>query len=230
MSTSGTYTFGPSSGDLVLAAFARCGIRRAEITTEHMADAYNEGNLMLSDWSTQPGPNWWATDLVTETLTASTATYSLDASTIQLIAVYISTSNGTSDTDRLIAPLSAYEYAALPNKTTEGQPTSFWFNRTITPQISLWPVPDDTQTYTLKIRRWRQLQDTTINNGTQPDIPWRFTDAYVAGLASRLATIYALDRADRLAVQAKMAFDRACTNDAENVPLYIIPAMSTYYT
>ena len=60
MSTSGTYAFAPGSGDLTLAAFARCGIRRAEITTEHMADAYNEGNLMLSDWSTQPGPNFCA--------------------------------------------------------------------------------------------------------------------------------------------------------------------------
>lgn len=230
MSTSGTYAYAPGAGDLVLASFARCGLRRTQITAEHMADAYNEGNLMLSDWSTQPGPNWWATDLVTQALTAGTGTYALSNTTIQLVAVYISTVNGDSTTDRIISPLSAYEYAALPSKTTQGQPTSFWFDRQITPQINLWPVPDDAQTYTLKIRRWRQLQDSTINDGTQPDIPWRFQDAYVAGLAARLAMIYAPDRLDRLMVSAKMAFDRAAINDEEQVPLYIIPGTSSYYT
>lgn len=194
-----------------------------------MMDAYNEGNLMLSDWSTQPGPNWWATDTVTQLLTAGTATYTLAASTIQFIAAYISTANGSSTTDRLIAPLSSYEYAALPSKTEQGQPTSFWFDRQITPQISLWPVPDSTQTYTLKIRRWRQLQDTAITNGTEPDIPWRFQDAYVAGLAARLALIYAQDRVDRLTALAERAFIRASTNDTEAVPIYVIPGLSSYY-
>lgn len=194
-----------------------------------MTDALNEANLMLSDWSTRPGPNWWATDTITQVLTAGTATYTLSATTIQLIAVYIDTGSGQSQTDRIISPLSSYEYAALPNKNQQGQPTSFWFDRQTTPQISMWPVPDDSQTYTLKMRRWRQLQDTTLPGGSQPEIPWRFQDTFVWELAARMAWIYKPENVDKLEARARMAWDRAATNDAENVPVFIFPGLASYY-
>lgn len=228
MTTSNSYLYAPGAGDMVLQAFRRCGLHRSQVLSEHMVDAYNESNLMLSGWSAAPGPNWWATDTVTQAITAGTDVYTLDATTLSLIAVYISTENGSQTTDRIITPLSSYEYAALPSKEQDGSPTSYWFNRQITPQITLWPVPDDTDAYTLKIRRWRQLQDTTLPNGVQPDIPWRFQDAFVAGLAARLATIYAPDKLQVLGPQADMAFERACTNDMEDVNIYFSPGLSYY--
>lgn len=230
MAFSGTYAYAPGAGDLVLAAFARIGKRRTEIVSEHMADAYSEANLMLSDWSTKPGPNWWATDTVTQVLTASDGTYELSATTIQIVAAYISTGSGADTVDRIIAPLSTYEYEALPNKVQEGFPTSYWFDRQTTPTITLYPVPDDTQTYTLKIRRWRQIQDTSLQSGTQPEIPWRFLDVFVWGLAARLAWIYAPDRAEKIEMRAKMAWDQASTNDAEQVPIVIFPGLGSYYS
>ena len=48
MASSGLYTFNPSLSDVVLAAYARCQIRRTAITTEHLMDAYNESNYLLS--------------------------------------------------------------------------------------------------------------------------------------------------------------------------------------
>ena len=213
---------------MVLQAFRRCGLHRAQVLSEHILDAYTEANLMLSGWSAAPGPNWWATDTVTQLLTSGTDTYTLDATTLSLIAVYISTQNGDQTNDRIITPLSSYEYASLPSKEQPGSPTSYWFNRQITPQITLWPVPDDVDTYTLKIRRWRQLQDTKLPAGSQPDIPWRFQDAFVAGLAARLATIYAPDKLAVLGPQADVAFERACTNDMEDVNIYFSPGLSYY--
>ena len=73
---------------------------------------------------------------------AGTATYALPARMIQPMATYLSiTSNGVT-TDRIMTPISTYEYAALPDKTQTGVPNSFWYERTSTPKLNVWPVPD----------------------------------------------------------------------------------------
>ncbi len=229
MSTSGTYTFAPGSGDLILAAFARIGKRRSEVLSEHMLDAQNEANLMLSDWSTRPGPNWWATDTTTTALVQGTATYTLNANTIQIVQAYITIGSGSSAYDRVIGPMSTADYMALSQKTQQGVPTTFWFDRQITPQVTLWPVPDGSSTYTLSLRRWRQLQDTTIPSGVQPEIPWRFLDVFVWGLAARLAWIYMPEKAQSVEMRAEKAWAQAATNDEENVPIRITPGLQSYY-
>ena len=58
MATSGTFNFAPTLGEIVIAAFGRCGIRRTELTMQHMADSRMESNLMMSDW-TADGINLW---------------------------------------------------------------------------------------------------------------------------------------------------------------------------
>ena len=230
MATSGTYAFSPGAGDLVLAAFARIGKRRSEVLSEFLQDAYNESNLMLSDWSTRPGPNWWATDTVTTALVQGTATYALSASTIQIVQAYLTVGSGSAAYNTVIGPMSTTDYTSLARPTQQGLPTSFWFDRQTTPQVSLWPVPDGAATYSLKIRRWRQLQDTTISGGVQPEIPWRFLDVFVWGLAARLAWIYAPEKAPAIEQRAEKAWAQAATNDEENVPIRITPGLSSYYS
>ena len=39
MAVSGTSTFNPSNGEILLWAFSLCGIRRTELTQQHLADA-----------------------------------------------------------------------------------------------------------------------------------------------------------------------------------------------
>jgi hypothetical protein len=56
-----------------------------------------------------------------------------------ILDMYIS--YGSPSTDRLIFPISRSEYAAYPDKTTQGTPTVFWFDRLIAPTFTLWPVP-----------------------------------------------------------------------------------------
>ena len=53
MTSSGTYNFQPSLGELVLNAFARCGVRRTAIMQEHMTDARFETNLMPASYQSQ---------------------------------------------------------------------------------------------------------------------------------------------------------------------------------
>jgi hypothetical protein len=227
MATSGTYAFNPSVGEIVLAAYARCSVRRTSILAEHMVDARNETNFLLSEWSNRQ-VNLWTVDLVTQPLTAGTATYSVNASTVMVLDAYIETGSGVSANDRLIFPVSRTEYASFPNKNSQGTPTVFWFDRLVSPTITVWQVPDDSQTYTLKYYRCRQVQDTNLASGETPEIPYRWIDAFTSGLTARLADIYKPDIAERWAIKAERAFNLAATQDVENVAMNIVPALGAY--
>jgi hypothetical protein len=91
---------------LTLAAYARIGKRRPSLLAEHMADASNEINFLSSSWSNRSPPNLWTVELVTVTLTQSTATYSVDASTVMILDAYLSFTSATPVNDRLIFPIS----------------------------------------------------------------------------------------------------------------------------
>lgn len=228
MTTSGTYTFNPSIGELILSAFARIQIRRPNILQEHIADAQKEANFALASFSNR-GPNLWAVDLQTVTLSAGIASYSIPAETVMVLSAYITTTSGGVSTDIVITPLSRDEYASLPNKATQGFPTSFWLDRLVVPTISLWPVPDNTQTYTLNYYRYRQLQDANTASGQNIDLQYLFLDAFVAELAYRLARIYAPALEAQRKVDAAEAWQIAATQNVENVPMSIIPGLSSYF-
>jgi len=223
MASSGTWAFSPSVGNLALSAFSRIQIRRPALLAEHMADAYSETNYMLSSWSNM-APNLWTVDLVTQALTASTATYSVDAKTVMILDAYIT----VSDQDRLIFPVSRTEYSSFPDKTAEGVPSVYWFDRILAPTITLWLVPDDS-TLTLSYYRCTQNQDANLQSGETPAIPYRFIDAMVAGLAHRLARIYAPQLEQIREQDAIKALAIAQTQDVENTALVIVPGTQSYW-
>lgn len=180
----------------------------------------------------------WLSELKSETLTESVATYTLDPEIVAIQMAYVSTTTGSQTTDRPLGPMSTVEYAAMPNKLTEGFPTSYWFDRQITPQITMWPVPDGNFTYTLKLRCVRQAQDATMPAGTNVDIPYRFNTAFVDGLADRLGAVYpeaakaALgpNFATILQARADRSWEIAASQDTEQgVPMYISPSFGGYY-
>lgn len=228
MTTSSTYAFDPSFGEMALTAFARIGVRRTEITTQHLSDAALEANLVQVEISNLQ-PNLWTAELYPVTLTQGTATYPLPARMISPMAVYLTiTQNGVS-TDRIMTPISTYEYAALPDKTVQGVPNSFWYERTSAPQLNVWPVPDDNADYVIKLRILSQLQDAKLPNATTADIPYRWYDVFVAKLAHRLSRIYAPALEDRRLADAERAWQVASNEDYENTPMFVIPGLNGYY-
>ena len=88
MSTSGTYTFNPSLGELTLYAYNLIDVRNTALAQEHMEAARMASNLMLARWSNQ-GVNLWAVDLVTVPLVQGQATYSVDANTVMILDAYM---------------------------------------------------------------------------------------------------------------------------------------------
>jgi hypothetical protein len=227
MATSGTYTFNPSLGELVIYSYQNIGVRPTAILQEHMDSARMATNMMLARWANQ-GVNLWCVDLVTTSLVQGTSTYPVDSNTVMILDAYISTvSNGVS-TDRIILPISRTEYASYPNKAQQGFPTVYWFDRLISPTVTIWPVPDGSQT-SLKYYRVRQLQDSNLQNAEQVEIPYLWLEAFADGLAYRLARIWSPQIAPALKAQADESYDIASRQNVETAQQYISPMISGYF-
>jgi hypothetical protein len=225
MTTSGTYAFNPSLGEIVLYAYQNIGVRPAAVLQEHMESARMATNMMLSRWSNQ-GVNLWAVDLVTVPLVEGQTTYAVDNNTIMVLDAYTTTDSGI---DRVIMPISRTEYASYPNKTQQGFPTSYWFDRLISPTITLWPVPDGSSATILKYYRVRQVQDANLQNGENAEIPYRWLEAFADGLTYRLARIWQPQMAVALKGQADESYQIAADQDVEAVPTYISPMIGGYF-
>ena len=227
MSTSGTYSFNPSLGELTVYAYQLIGVRPTALLQEHMDAARTATNMMFTRWSNQ-GVNLWQVDLVQVPLIQGQATYTVDPSTVVMLDAFIRTVNGGAVTDRIILPVSRTEYASYPNKAQQGFPTTFWFDRLLSPTVTLWPVPDGTQTY-LEYYRVVRLQDANMNGYQEVDIPPIWLEAMVYGLAQRLAMIWAPDKAVAMKNFADDAYNIAAAQNVETAQQYISPQLSGYW-
>jgi hypothetical protein len=226
---SGSYSFLPSAGDIIITAFQRIGIRPTEILQSHLQQAIIEMNLLQVKLSNLQ-PNLWDVDLQILPLVQGTATYSLPAETVMITNAYIRTGIGNQSIDRLIFPISQTEYAAIPNKFVQAPPTQFWFNRLISPTLTLYQVPDGNGPYTLYFYRVRQIQDATLPNGFQMEVPYLWLDAMTAGLSHRLARVFAPTLEQIRKADADEAWTVAATQNVENVPMFIAPGLIGYFT
>jgi len=228
MATSIAYNFNPALGELVLYSYNLIGVRNTAVLQEHMQSARMAANMMLSRWANQ-GVNLWAVDLITTPLVQGTSTYPVDANTVVILDAYIETVNGSGQPiDRLILPISRTEYASYPNKEQQGFSTTYWFDRLLSPSVTLWPVPDGTTT-SFKYYRVRQLQDANLQNGQQVEIPYLWMEAFAYGLAQRLATIWAPDKMMMLKPLADEAYSIAAAQNVETAQQYISPIISGYF-
>lgn len=227
MTTSGTYAFNPSLGELTLYAYNLIGVRNTAVLQEHMTAARMASNLLLANWANR-GVNLWAVDLITVPLVQGQATYSVDQNTVVMLDAYIETVTDSIATDRIILPVSRTEYASYPNKEQQGFPTVFWFDRLISPEVTLWPVPDGTQTY-LKYYRVRQIQDANLVSGQTVEIPYLWLDAFANGLAARLAMIWNPPMIQILKPIADESYQIAADQNVETASTYISPMTAGYF-
>ena len=228
MTSSGTYTFDPSLGELTLYAFNLCQIRPTSLVQEHMQSARMATNLMLASWANQ-GVNLWAVDLVTTPVTQGVSTYAVDANTVMILDAYMVTPSSGSNIDRIIMPVSRTEYATYPNKEQQGFPTVFWFDRLINPTVTLWPVPDGGSTSALKYYRVRRLQDAEFASGQTVEIPYLWLEAFADGLAYRLAKVWNPQMAPGLKAAADETYKIAAEQNIEQAAVYISPGLFGYY-
>lgn len=226
MTTSGVTTFNPDLTEIVEEAFERCG---GEMRTGYdLRTARRSLNLMFTDWANR-GINMWTMEQGQQILTPGTATYNLPADTVDLLDHVIRTGAGSASTqaDLTITRISEPTYATIPNKLTQARPIQIWIERLNTPRFTVWPVPDNTQQYILVYWRLRRIQDAGQGVNTM-DMPFRFYNAMVAGLAYYLAMKVpgAIDRLQTLKMQYDEAWDLASGEDREKAAVRFVPRRS----
>jgi len=223
MATSGTSSFNLDLSEIVEEAFERCG---SELRTGYdLKTARRSLNLMFADWANR-GINMWTFEQGTQTLTPGVATYPLPADTVDLLEHVIRTGAGSAATqaDLTITRISVSTYATIPNKLQQARPIQIWIERLNTPQFTVWPVPDSSQTYQLVYWRLRRIQDA--GNGTNTmDMPFRFIPCMVAGLAYYLSMKVpgAEARMPVLKQQYDEAWALAAEEDREKAAVRFVP-------
>lgn len=225
MTTSGVTTFDPDLNELVEEAFERCG---AELRTGYdLRTARRSMNLMFSDWANR-GINLWTVSQGTINLTQGTNTYNLPADTVDLLEHVIRTGAGNVSTqvDLTITRISVSTYSSIPNKLQQARPIQVWINRQAPiPTITVWPTPDQTGVYQFVYWYLRRIQDAGAGGTYTQDVPFRFYNALVAGLAYYLSMKIpnAFERMPMLKAQYDEAFDLASTEDREKSAIRLVP-------
>lgn len=183
MTTSGTAAFNLDLAEIIEEAAERCGY---ELRTGYdFRTARRSLNLLFADWANK-GLNMWTFEQLTVSMVPGTATYALPVDTVDVMDATLRTGSGTTQTDIVMSRISLPTYQALPNKTVQGRPIQMFIQRSLTPTVTFWPVPDDTVPYTFVYWRLRRIQDAGDGVNTQ-DLPFRFLPAMIAGLAYYLS-------------------------------------------
>ena len=217
MATSGSRDFTLDVADIIEEAYERCGL---ELRKGYEADTARRSlNLMFADWANR-GVNLWTVKLGTLSLVSGTATYALSDTIADLLEVVVRRSG----TDFEVQRISRGEYQNQPNKTTTGRPSSFYFNRQTTPEINLWPTPEN-NTDELRYYYVQRIEDadSLVND---VDAPFRFLPCMAAGLAYYLAVKRSPDRVQLLKSIYEEEFQRAADEDEDRVPLKLTPSIS----
>ena len=216
MATSGSRDFNLDVGEIIEEAYERCGL---EVRTGYDArTARRSLNLMFADWANR-GINMWTVEQGTITLTQGQATETLLPDVVDVLEIVLRRDN----TDYEVQRISRGDYVTLPNKTTQGRPSQFWFNRQINPVINLWAVPENSTDqiiyyYVQRIEDADNLVNTT-------DMTFRFYPCMVAGLAYYLAMKRAPERLQLLKSVYEEEFQRAADEDEDRVPLKLQPSI-----
>jgi hypothetical protein len=223
MTTSGTAVWAPDLSEIVEEAFERCG---GELRTGYdLRTARRSLNLMFTDWANR-GVNMWTMEQGQQILTPGMATYTLPADTVDLLDHVIRTGAGSASTqaDLTITRISEPTYSSIPNKLQQARPIQVWIERLNTPRFTVWPVPDNSQTYTFVYWRLRRIQDAGDGVNTM-DMPFRFYNAMVAGLSYYMAMKVpgALERLQILKEQYDQAWQLAADEDREKAAVRMVP-------
>ncbi len=137
-------------------------------------------NLMFAEWANR-GLNQWTIKQRTLSLVKSDGEYDLGTDIIDVLSVVVRRDN----TDFSVERISRDTYLSIPNKTTEGRTNQFFLDRQITPNLKIWPVPENS-TDVIYYDALTRVDDADTQVNTL-DVPFRFYPCLAAGLAYYIA-------------------------------------------
>lgn len=139
---------------------------------------------------------------------------------------------GNSPSEIPFGLLNRDTYTNQSNKIFPGRPNSYWFQRDLpVPVLNLWPAPNLAATVAqLVVWRHRQIMDTT-NLQQELEVPQRWLEAVIAGLADKLALETPGVEPARLATlpqRAAAALMTAFDGDTDGSPTFLQPNIGCY--
>ena len=232
--TTDTYDFNLDLNNLGEEAFERCG---TEMRSGYdLRTARRSLNLLILEWANR-GINLWTVEEGEIPLETGISTYELPADTVDLLDHVIRTGSGQSQLDINITRISGSTYSMIPNKNATGRPIQVWINRqsgatnadgTVQyPQITVWPMPDASTSYTFYYWRLRRIYEAGSGINAQ-DLPFRFLPAMVAGLAYMLSIKLpgAEARSATLKAEYEAQLQLAADEDREKAAVRFVPRQS----
>lgn len=195
MPVSSSTDFSSTGAQIVADALSKMGILAEEepLQNYELERGLRVLTQMLKGWEADGIGNWHYTE-GSLTLVDSDGSYvfgsggSFTTVPFEITQVRVSHDGGN---EIEMTRLSREEYYRLPNRTTEGYPTSFFYDRQRDEgTLYIWPEPDDSlYDLTFTYRRRIMDMDAGANN---LDLPPEWEEAVVNNLAERLLGPYAM--------------------------------------
>ena len=214
MATSSSTDFELDVAEYIEEAYERCGL---EVRTGYdLTSARRSLNIMLAEWANR-GLNQWTIEQRTQTVTAADTEYSLGTDVIDILSAVVRRDG----TDFAISRISRDSYLAIPNKTSTGRTTQFFLDRQITPNLKIWPVPENS-TDVIRYDALTRIQDADAAVNTL-EIPFRFYPCLTAGLAYYLSLKKNPQLTQMLKVVYEEEFERAMGEDRDRSSFTVTP-------
>ena len=219
MTTSSSTDFNLDVAEYIEEAFERCGLEAK--TGYELQTARRSMNIMLAEWANR-GLNQWTIEQRTQALTADDADYSLGTDVIDILTAVVRRSS----TDFSMSRLSRDTFTNIPVKTTTGRPTQYFLDRQITPNLKIYPAPENS-TDVIVYDALTRIQDADAQVNTM-EVPFRFYPCLTAGLAYYIAMKKAPDRIQLLKTVYEEEFERAMAEDRDRSAFKVNPQLSYY--
>lgn len=196
MPTSGQYDWVVTAGDFVTSAMRELGAISAGMEPEasEMEEAIRRFNGMLSTWAGES--NLWREALAEITITGGTGAATLPTDVRDVMSVRHIVS---SIYKRALAKWNRDQFYSLPNRTTAGSPTIFYYSQQASGDvIRIWPVP--AANITLELDYGQAAQIVTAPE-EEIDLPQEWFEPALYGLAARCANMFGAAKLDPANVQ-----------------------------
>lgn len=194
MTVSSSTDFNQTAVQIITHARRQLGIHAEEeaLAAHELTTGNDLLTMMLKDWQVDPDLGTWLETEGSLTLADSDGSYTFQAAgdfttvPFEIKQIRISHDGGN---EIEMTRLSREEYYRLPNRTTEGYPTQWFYDRQRDGgTLYIWPEPDDAL-YDLTFTYRRRVMD--IDAGTDNlDIPPEWQWAIVNNLAVLMIPVY----------------------------------------
>ena len=141
------------------------------------------------------------------------------------------TGTGINQIDTNVERISVSTYSQQSSKNTQGRPTQAFVRRLATETtVTLWPVPDSTDSYTLAYYRLKGIDGLASGITGSAAVPPRFVPALVSGLAYYIAMKKpeVAQRVGALKQEYEFQFELAAGEDRDSSSIRFVPH-DTFY-